>query len=267
MEVACQAHVVSLATERTAVPAIVPMVRHVGWSSGLAFTQPAATGGGDVGHSKKGEAVDTSPRSGNCADLAVQPERDRSAAPIATTLVMRADRNRTLQTTLPQAIQCGVRGNVGPSRDAHAASARSGALRDIARQTLSGSADLVLAEARNACRREGVSATRRELFTRVAKRIGLSQAEVARRLDGDIRRDFIAAEPEAAGLRQHQDAVARLATTILGARERDVFLARRDARPDDVAALHRLAAGLGLSVERVYELEASARRKLAMALG
>jgi hypothetical protein len=46
-----------------------------------------------------------------------------------------------------------------------------------------------------------------------------------------------------------------------------VFLARRDARRDDVAALHRLASSLGLSVERVYEIEASARRKLAVAVG
>jgi DNA-directed RNA polymerase sigma subunit (sigma70/sigma32) len=58
-----------------------------------------------------------------------------------------------------------------------------------------------------------------------------------------------------------------MATTILGARERDVFLARRETRPDDVAALHRLASRLGISADRVYELEASARRKLARALG
>ena len=54
---------------------------------------------------------------------------------------------------------------------------------------------------------------------------------------------------------------------ILGARERDVFLARRDTRPDDIAALHQLASRLGISADRVYELEASARRKLARALG
>jgi DNA-directed RNA polymerase sigma subunit (sigma70/sigma32) len=60
--------------------------------------------------------------------------------------------------------------------------------------------------------------------------------------------------------------VPRLATTILGARVREVFLARRNARPDDLAALHQFAACLGISVERVYELEASARRKLARAL-
>jgi hypothetical protein len=153
------------------------------------------------------------------------------------------------------------------STDTNATPVRSGALRDIARQTLSGSAVSLLAEARNACRREGVSATRRELFARVAKRVGLSQAEVARRLDGDIPRDSVAFALEAAARRHNQDAVARLAITILGARERDVFMARRDARPDDVGALHQLAADLGLSVERIYELEASARRKLAVALG
>jgi hypothetical protein len=219
-----------------------------------------------------GEAVDTSPRLGDCADLAVQPERDRPAALIATTLVMRADRHRTLQINLPQAIQRVERGDIAPSRDANAASAQwearqSEARRDIAWQSFSGSGDLLLAEARNACRRDGVPATRRELFARIAKRIGLSQAEVARRLDGDFRRSGVATAREVAGRQHDQDAVARLATTILGVRERDVFLARRDARPDDVAALHLLASGLGVSVERVYELEASARRKLAVALG
>jgi DNA-directed RNA polymerase sigma subunit (sigma70/sigma32) len=59
--------------------------------------------------------------------------------------------------------------------------------------------------------------------------------------------------------------VRRLATTLLGAGEREVFLARRNARPDDLAALHQLAAGLGISVERAYEFEASAHRKLARA--
>ena len=45
-----------------------------------------------------------------------------------------------------------------------------------------------------------------------------------------------------------------------------MFLARRNARPDDTAALQRLAACLGISVERVYGLEASAGRKLARLL-
>jgi hypothetical protein len=45
-----------------------------------------------------------------------------------------------------------------------------------------------------------------------------------------------------------------------------VFLSRRNAHPDDIAALQRLAACLEISVERVYELEASGRRKLARLL-
>ena len=54
-----------------------------------------------------------------------------------------------------------------------------------------------------------------------------------------------------------------MATTVLGEREREVFLARRRAATEDIAALRRLAAMLGLTVERIYQLEASARHKLA----
>ena len=144
---------------------------------------------------------------------------------------------------------------------------RSGAPQVAARQALAGSGDRLLAEARDACRRDGVAATRRELLMRVAKRVGLPQAEVARGLSGALRREGAAAVFGGFAARRPRDSVWRLAAAILGTREREVFLARRVARPDDVAALHALAAGLGLSVERVYELEASARRKLARALG
>jgi hypothetical protein len=144
---------------------------------------------------------------------------------------------------------------------------RSGAPQVAARQALAGSGDRLLAEARDACRRDGVAATRRELLMRVAKRVGLPQAEVARGLSGALRREGAAAVFGGFAARRPRDSVWRLAAAILGTREREVFLARRVARPDDVAALHALAEGLGLSVERVYELEASARRKLARALG
>ncbi len=164
-------------------------------------------------------------------------------------------------------IQCGSRTDVVRSRDTDVARARRVASRDIAREVLARSADRLLADARNACLREGVAATRRELLARVARRVGLSQAEVARRLAGDIQRDDAMPVLAAGGVRENHDPIMLLAATILGARERAVFLARRDARRDDVAALHRLAACLGLSVERIYELEASARRKLAVAVG
>jgi hypothetical protein len=136
--------------------------------------------------------------------------------------------------------------------------------RIVARQTLAGSGDRLLADARDACRRDGVAATRRELLMRVARKVGLPQAEVARGLGGTLRREAVAQGGYAP--RRGRDPISRLATAILGTREREVFLARRMARPDDMAALHALAACLGLSVERVYELEASARRKLARAL-
>jgi hypothetical protein len=140
------------------------------------------------------------------------------------------------------------------------------AARDSARQTLARAGERLLADAHNACRRDGVAATRRELLARVAKRVGLPQADVARGLGGHLRRDGVAALAAGAGVSRLRDPVSRMATLILGARERDVFLARRDTRPDNIAALHQLASRLGISVDRVYELEASARRKLARAL-
>ena len=102
---------------------------------------------------------------------------------------------------------------------------------------------------------------------RVAKRVGASPAEAARGFRGTLRPVGVVAAPAPPGARHLRDRVLRLAATILGERERAVFMARRAARPDDMAAPHELASSLGLSVERVYELEASARRKLATALG
>jgi len=101
---------------------------------------------------------------------------------------------------------------------------------------------------------------------RVAKRVGLSQAEVARGVDGYIRRGGGAAGSTVNGTWPPRGQVSRLVPRILGAIECEVFLARREALPHDIAALHQLANCLGISVERVYELEASARRKLARAL-
>jgi DNA-binding CsgD family transcriptional regulator len=137
--------------------------------------------------------------------------------------------------------------------------------RDSSGFPLAGALERLMLDARNACRREGIAATRRELFARVAKRSGLPQAEVARRLRGKVRRGDLAEAPEEASA-EARDPIPLLAATILGAREREVFLARRNARPDDIAALRQLASRLGISVERVYQLEASARRKLACAL-
>jgi len=196
-------------------------------------------------------------------------KQDIPPAPMTEAAATAVGRHRAVRPDLARPIQRGDNdgAEVVAARDAGAGVDRSDAPGDVAGQTLAGLADRLLADARSACRREGVAATRWELFARVAKRIGLSQAEVARGLERAIRRDGVAAASAVGGGRRLRDPVARAATTILGAREREVFLARRAARPDDVAALRQLAAGLGVSVERIYELEASARRKLDRALG
>jgi len=144
---------------------------------------------------------------------------------------------------------------------------RSTARRGAASQALADFGDRLLADARDACRREGIAATRRELVIRVAARSGLSQIEVARGLRGTRRYGAAAQVSARLDARHLHDRVSQLAATILGAREREVFLARRAARPHDMAALRELATNLSLSIERIYELEASARRKLATALG
>jgi hypothetical protein len=208
--------------------------------------------------------VETLQRSGVRADFIARMERTLPP-PVAAEAMTRAGRGRLVRPDAAGDSEDGETDLAAPAQSI--AGAKSGAPRVVALQTLAGSGERLLADARNACRREGVAATRRELLMRVAKRVGLPQAEVARRLGNTLRREGgTAASGTPVGWRP-RDPVSRLATAILGVREREVFLARRMARPDDVAALHALAACLGLSVERVYELEASARRKLARALG
>lgn len=125
---------------------------------------------------------------------------------------------------------------------------------------LSSAADQLLADARAACRREAVPASKRELLARIAARIGLSQTEVSQSLRLNQHRARLPAG------RQPDDPVVTLAATILGRREHTVFLARRNAPPNDAHTLHQLATELGVSIERVYQLEASALHKLATAL-
>ncbi len=199
---------------------------------------------------------------------------ERRVPPVAAVVAMtRLGRGRTVRSEVARDIAArDIEDAETGEADAMAsacssAGARPSVPRVVARQALTGSGDRLLAEARDACRREGVAATRRELLMRVAKRVGLPQAEVARGLGGILCSEGVAAGTGGFAARHARDPVSRLAAAILGTREREVFLARRLARPDDVAALHALAAGLGLSVERVYELEASARRKLARAMG
>jgi RNA polymerase sigma-32 factor len=147
----------------------------------------------------------------------------------------------------------------------------------------------LFADARRACHREGIEASDGELCARVGARIGLPGDEVAQCLSlarGDTLRldasdtdtppfdDRLAtpeASPEEAVILRLDHAKLRrrilaLAQEILGERERKVFLAR--CMTDDEGAVHleSLAGELGVTRERVHQLEASAKRKIANAL-
>ena len=60
--------------------------------------------------------------------------------------------------------------------------------------------------------------------------------------------------------------IVTLAQEILGERERIVFLSRCMTDSDEVVHLDSLAEQFGVTRERVYQLEASAKRKIAVAL-
>jgi RNA polymerase sigma-32 factor len=150
----------------------------------------------------------------------------------------------------------------------------------------------LFSEARRSCQRDGVEPTDWELCERVARRIGLTTDEVARsvRLVGggaisiqgetNVRgpsgslEEILAAEttsPENdAIMRLDQDKAYRrivaLVQEILGERERRVFLARCFADDGEIVHLETLAREFGVTRERVYQLEASAKRKIATAL-
>lgn len=148
------------------------------------------------------------------------------------------------------------------------------------------------AEARRNCERERVEPTEGELCERIGRRIGLSGDEVAsslRLIEGgsvslqaqpagnsaaptlaETLADGNAATEDEVILRlDHAKARKRiisLAEEILGERERTVFFARCMTDSDEVVHLVTLAAQLGVSPERIYQLEASAKRKIATAL-
>lgn len=140
----------------------------------------------------------------------------------------------------------------------------------------------LFAEARRACQREQVAPTEMELCARVGARIGLSADEVARsqRAGGSAaasRDDDVPIDAHDAPTPE-DDAIQRLdreklrrrilalADTILGQREREVFLARCMTGDAPVARLDELAARFGVTRERVYQLESSARRKIITVL-
>jgi RNA polymerase sigma factor (sigma-70 family) len=125
------------------------------------------------------------------------------------------------------------------------------------------SASRLFSDARRACRREGIEATDAELRARVGARVGRTGDELARLLPS--------VRPEVASVQQVDPVKLRrrmvaLSEEILGVRERAVFLARCLAEGRNVRRYESLASELGVTRERVFELEGSARRKIAAAL-
>ncbi|HTZ72195.1 MAG TPA: sigma-70 family RNA polymerase sigma factor [Acetobacteraceae bacterium] len=150
----------------------------------------------------------------------------------------------------------------------------------------------LLAEARRGCLRDQVEPTDSELCDRIGRRIGLPADEVARSmrlmqggslslhtdqpnetgampLENLLTDEATSPEDDVILRLDHAKARKRIATLtqeLLGERERIVFMARCMNDSDDVARLDALAAQFGVSRERVYQLEASAKRKIATAL-
>jgi RNA polymerase sigma factor (sigma-70 family) len=147
-----------------------------------------------------------------------------------------------------------------------------------AQEQLLRAANRLLADARRSCQREGVEPTDAELCARVGARIGLAAEQVARSLGlgggdaataGEVPAEPAPREgaeilrPDQARLRRR---VQALTEQILGERERKVFLACSVADSSRARARDSLASELGVTRERVYQLEASARRNIAAAL-
>jgi RNA polymerase sigma-32 factor len=150
----------------------------------------------------------------------------------------------------------------------------------------------LLAEARRSCHREKVEPTESELCERIGRRIGLPGDEVARsmrlmqggtlslnaesqgeagaaKLEDTLADDAASPEDDVILRLDHAKArkrIVSLAQEVLGERERVVFLARCMSDSDDVIHLDSLAEQFGVTRERVYQLEVSAKRKIAVAL-
>jgi RNA polymerase sigma-32 factor len=140
------------------------------------------------------------------------------------------------------------------------------------------SAGRLFADARRSCQREGIEPTEAELCTRVGARIGLGDEAVAQCAALALS-DAPAAAPLSAAseISGHLPApdlrldhaklrrrVTTLAQEILGERERIVFLARCVGEPRGTR--QRLAMEMGVTRERILQLEVSAKRKIAAAL-
>jgi RNA polymerase sigma-32 factor len=149
----------------------------------------------------------------------------------------------------------------------------------------------LIADAQKACLRESVEPTEAQLCERIGQRIGLSAHEVARSLrliqgaSVSLNRDVSPdgglsladtlpdegawAEDDIIGRLDHSKVRARimaLAEEILGERERIVFLARCMTEREEAQQLGKLALRFGVSKERIFQLEVSARNKIATAL-
>jgi len=130
-------------------------------------------------------------------------------------------------------------------------------------QQLMRSAARLFDDARRACQRDGSEPTDALLCARVGARVGLPAEEVAKWLP--------LARIAVAPVQQMDDAALRrrmlaLSEEILGARERTVFVARCLTDRRRVRRTESLASELGVTRERICELEGSARRKIAAAL-
>ncbi len=140
-------------------------------------------------------------------------------------------------------------------------------------------------DAERACKREGSTSNRTELCKRVAARVGLSVYDVESTLqllggnhvflDDDPHGSpalpilFAASHEEtvvsAIDSGRMKRRVLALMDEILGTSERRVFHARC-MTVGEPERLDELATELGVSPERIYQLEASAKRKISVAL-
>ena len=179
-------------------------------------------------------------------------------------------------------IQDYIRRNTGPVRLPES----------TAHRQLSQNGARLVADARRSCERDQIEPTESAICEKISHRIGLNPSDIAcslRMLQGgslslhdpapnerqnaaleETLADDSAGSEDTAILRlDHARLRARvlaLTNEILGERERTVFQARCLAETDEIMHLSDLAVRFGVSVERVHQLEASAKRKIATAL-
>lgn len=128
----------------------------------------------------------------------------------------------------------------------------------------------MIADARRSCAREGTEATDAALTARLAARTGLPADAVAAALACASHAKQAADAVDEGGVSRLDHVRARrrvihLAETILGHRERVVFLARCLASGGAAVSVDKLASTLGVPPDRIDGIEASARRKIATA--